>query len=224
MALRSAPAYLASESDPAAGTARLTFLGLEDPAAVLQLYEDAQPGRLADQIMLIGGCPTVHDPSQAPTGQHVAFMWQKIPCALDGDPRTGTPASPRSCARSSASGAPTRPTSAAATCSTRLPIARLTPSGGSPAWLAVISFTAGTVPASAASTGPSPAGGPTALPNPTACTCAAQPRIRDGNITGLPGYLAAGEIAADLGLTAVAWAPQHLGAAAYRRCSRWLRR
>ncbi len=63
VALRSAPAYLASESDPAAGTARLTFLGLEDPAAVLQLYEDAQPGRLADQIMPIGGCPTVHDPS-----------------------------------------------------------------------------------------------------------------------------------------------------------------
>src|SRR5262249_40166967 len=33
-----------------------------------------------------GACPTLFDPSQAPPGQHTAFLWEKLPYALWGDP------------------------------------------------------------------------------------------------------------------------------------------
>jgi phytoene dehydrogenase-like protein len=62
------------------------FLGLDDPAPVYQLYRDADAGRIPEQIMLMGGCPTQRDPTQAPSGHHAAFMWQKVPYNLHGDP------------------------------------------------------------------------------------------------------------------------------------------
>ena len=34
-----------------------------------------------------GASPTVFDPSQAPSGKHTAFMWEKLPYYLHGDPR-----------------------------------------------------------------------------------------------------------------------------------------
>jgi phytoene dehydrogenase-like protein len=34
-----------------------------------------------------GSTPTVIDPSQAPSGHHTAFMWEKLPYRLRGDPR-----------------------------------------------------------------------------------------------------------------------------------------
>jgi len=33
-----------------------------------------------------GACPTLFDPSQAPPGRHTAFMWEKLPYRLHGDP------------------------------------------------------------------------------------------------------------------------------------------
>ena len=33
-----------------------------------------------------GACPTQFDPSQAPPGRHTAFMWEKLPYRLGGDP------------------------------------------------------------------------------------------------------------------------------------------
>jgi phytoene dehydrogenase-like protein len=33
-----------------------------------------------------GACPTLFDPSQAPAGRHTAFMWEKLPYRLNGDP------------------------------------------------------------------------------------------------------------------------------------------
>jgi phytoene dehydrogenase-like protein len=33
-----------------------------------------------------GACPTLFDPSQAPEGVHTAFMWEKLPYRLHGDP------------------------------------------------------------------------------------------------------------------------------------------
>ena len=34
-----------------------------------------------------GSTPTVFDSSQAPAGHHTAFMWEKLPYRLEGDPR-----------------------------------------------------------------------------------------------------------------------------------------
>ncbi|MEU8304290.1 NAD(P)/FAD-dependent oxidoreductase [Actinomadura sp. NPDC048955] len=86
VALKDAPDYTAAAANPDVNKARLTFLGLDDPADVLRLYDNADRGIVSDQVMLIGGCPTVHDPSQAPPGHHAAYMWQKTPYALGGDP------------------------------------------------------------------------------------------------------------------------------------------
>jgi phytoene dehydrogenase-like protein len=33
-----------------------------------------------------GASPTLFDPSQAPPGRHTAFMWEKLPYRLNGDP------------------------------------------------------------------------------------------------------------------------------------------
>ena len=33
-----------------------------------------------------GACPTLFDPTQAPAGHHTAFMWEKVPYRLNGDP------------------------------------------------------------------------------------------------------------------------------------------
>ena len=33
-----------------------------------------------------GACPTLFDPTQAPPGKHVAFLWEKLPYALRGSP------------------------------------------------------------------------------------------------------------------------------------------
>ena len=33
-----------------------------------------------------GACPTLFDSSQAPPGKHTAFLWEKLPYALRGDP------------------------------------------------------------------------------------------------------------------------------------------
>jgi phytoene dehydrogenase-like protein len=33
-----------------------------------------------------GACPTLLDPSQAPAGRHTAFMWEKLPYRVHGDP------------------------------------------------------------------------------------------------------------------------------------------
>jgi len=32
-----------------------------------------------------GACPTIFDPTQAPPGRHVAFLWEKLPYALRGN-------------------------------------------------------------------------------------------------------------------------------------------
>jgi phytoene dehydrogenase-like protein len=87
VATRDAPRYLAAETNPDVDDTWLVFLGLDDPASVYQLYRDADAGRIPEQIMLMGGCPTQHDPTQAPSGHHAAFMWQKVPYKLHGDPR-----------------------------------------------------------------------------------------------------------------------------------------
>lgn len=86
IATREAPSYTAAKAEPDVANSWLIFLGLDDPAPVYQLYDDAEAGRLAEQIMLIGGCPTRHDPTQAPSGNHAAFMWQKTPYNLHGNP------------------------------------------------------------------------------------------------------------------------------------------
>ena len=81
VALREPPRYATDGVD--VSRAGLTILGLDAPDELYALYD----GRLPALASIWGTTPTAHDPSQAPAGMAAAFMWQKVPYALDGDPR-----------------------------------------------------------------------------------------------------------------------------------------
>ena len=51
----------------------------------MDLVAAHEENRIPPTIMW-GTTPTLFDPSQTPPGQHTAFMWEKLPYAIDGDP------------------------------------------------------------------------------------------------------------------------------------------
>lgn len=83
LTLREAPRYRAAAHMPDLARAGLTILGLDAPDEIFELYA----GRLPALASIWGTTPTAHDPSQAVDGVATAFMWQKVPYALDGDAR-----------------------------------------------------------------------------------------------------------------------------------------
>src|SRR4029079_10336251 len=83
--LREAPHYRAAATEPALDQAFMTILGLETPEVVDEMYRAHPAGRITRPLTLWGAAPSVHDPSQTRDGLHTAFMWEKVPYALDGD-------------------------------------------------------------------------------------------------------------------------------------------
>jgi phytoene dehydrogenase-like protein len=86
VALREPPTYRAAAHTPDPDRAFMTILGLETPEEILAMYRDHPAGKITRPLTLWGAAPTVHDPSQAREGFHTAFMWEKVPFALEGDP------------------------------------------------------------------------------------------------------------------------------------------
>ena len=87
--LKEPPRYRAAENHPHLNEALMVVLGLETfeqfPEIVRHLVRHHQKGTIPKTVMW--GCsPTVFDPTQAPNGMHTAFMWEKLPYALHGDP------------------------------------------------------------------------------------------------------------------------------------------
>jgi phytoene dehydrogenase-like protein len=82
LSLRQAPRYTAAGRHPDIERAGLTILGLDGPEEIYALYD----AKIPELASIWGTAPTAHDPSQAPPGIHTAFMWQKVPYALDGEP------------------------------------------------------------------------------------------------------------------------------------------
>jgi phytoene dehydrogenase-like protein len=85
LALREPPRYIAAERKPDLNQAFMVILGLERMDQFHQMVSAHQRGEFPPTIMW-GACPTLFDPSQAPPGCHTAFMWEKLPYALRGDP------------------------------------------------------------------------------------------------------------------------------------------
>ena len=83
--LNAPPRYAAAGSDPALEKAFMVILGLDHMDRYLEMVACHRSGRKPPNIMW-GSCPTLFDPSQAPEGKHTAFMWQKSPYRLNGDP------------------------------------------------------------------------------------------------------------------------------------------
>jgi phytoene dehydrogenase-like protein len=82
LALHEPPAYRAADDDPDANQAFMGLLGLDRPEQIYALYDRLELGLLPDRVWMNSAVPTVHDPTQAPPGKHTAFVWQKVPYAL----------------------------------------------------------------------------------------------------------------------------------------------
>jgi phytoene dehydrogenase-like protein len=63
----------------------MVILGLETFGQFHDIVAAHENGTIPPTVMW-GATPTHFDPSQAPPGRHTAFMWEKLPYALGGDP------------------------------------------------------------------------------------------------------------------------------------------
>jgi phytoene dehydrogenase-like protein len=65
----------------------MVVMGLDHVDQFSDLIRHHEAGTIPPTIMW-GACPTRFDPSQAPPGRHTAFMWEKVPYRLNGDPHS----------------------------------------------------------------------------------------------------------------------------------------
>ncbi|MGE0312861.1 MAG: phytoene desaturase family protein [Lautropia sp.] len=84
--LRERPVYAAERDFPQLAEALMVILGLEAYDQFPDIVSHHERGEIPPTVMW-GATPTVFDPSQAPAGHHTAFMWEKLPYRLNGDPR-----------------------------------------------------------------------------------------------------------------------------------------
>ena len=83
--LREPPRYAASAAHPEIAHAFMVIMGLDHADQFHDIVRHHEAGTIPPTVMW-GACPTLFDPSQAPAGHHTAFMWEKLPYRLHGDP------------------------------------------------------------------------------------------------------------------------------------------
>jgi phytoene dehydrogenase-like protein len=202
--LREPPRYRAAESRPQLNEAFMTILGLDRLEQFHEIVACHERGAIPPTVMW-GACPTLFDPSQAPAGRHTAFMWEKLPYRLHGDPASWDREKDRHGERMLARWKEHAPNLADAVTDwfTRSPLdtERSLPNMRE-GDLLVGAFTHGQTGCHRPFAG---AGHYRAhVPGLYLCGSSSHP---GGNVTGLPGYNAAQVLLADLGLDAP-WAPR----------------
>ena len=80
--LKEPPRYNAYENDQ---QPFMTILGLDHSDQFMDIVAKHETGDIPQAVMW-GSCPTLFDSSQAPPGFHTAFMWEKLPYNLRGNP------------------------------------------------------------------------------------------------------------------------------------------
>jgi phytoene dehydrogenase-like protein len=83
--LREPPRYAARDRYPELDCAFMVIMGLDHVDQFMEIVRHHEAGTIPPTVMW-GACPTVFDASQAPEGKHTAFMWEKLPYRLHGDP------------------------------------------------------------------------------------------------------------------------------------------
>ena len=83
LALEEPPRYQAAEHRPELNHAFMVILGLESYTQFGEIVAAHESGQVPPAVMW-GACPTMFDPTQAPPGKHTAFMWEKLPYAVEG--------------------------------------------------------------------------------------------------------------------------------------------
>ncbi len=85
LVLREPPRYRAVDARPELEKAFMVIMGLDHVDQFHDIVRHHEAGTIPPTVMW-GASPTVFDPSQAPPGRHTAFMWEKLPYRLRGDP------------------------------------------------------------------------------------------------------------------------------------------
>jgi phytoene dehydrogenase-like protein len=201
VALREPPAYRAAGRYPELQRAGLTVLGLDDPEELHELARGQRP--MLGSIW--GTTVTAHDPSQAAGDIATAVMWQKVPYALDGDPRHWET---RKAAHAETILARWREFAPNVDRDNILSMLALSPVDTErrfPNFRRADLGVGWAGPGQLGDERPFPGAGAYAMPLPGLYLCGAATHP-GGNITGLPGHNAALVIARDIGLTPW-WAP-----------------
>lgn len=201
--LNEAPQYAAAKNNPALATAFMVIMGLDHVDQFTDIVRHHEAGTVPDTVMW-GATPSLFDPTQAPAGKHTAFMWEKLPYHLNGDPKSWDAYKDKHGEKMLALWRRHAPNLEGAVIDafTRSPldVERELPNMRE-ADLLIGAFTNGQV----GHDRPFPGAGSyrAHIPNLYLCGSSSHP---GGNVTGLPGYNAAQVILADLGIRAD-WAP-----------------
>lgn len=83
--LREPPRYKVAAQRTELDSGFMIVMGLDHVDQFSDLIRHHEAGTIPPTIMW-GACPTRFDPSQAPDDRHTAFMWEKLPYRLNGDP------------------------------------------------------------------------------------------------------------------------------------------
>ena len=83
--LHEPPCYEAAARYPELAQPFMVIMGLDHVDQFGDIVRHHEAGTIPPTVMW-GACPTLFDPSQAPPGRHTAFMWEKLPYRLHGDP------------------------------------------------------------------------------------------------------------------------------------------
>jgi phytoene dehydrogenase-like protein len=86
LALREPPRYTSADFDPHVNRAMKYNIGSESIASLKRAHEEVEAGVIPTEIQFGGGSLTVLDPSQAPPRNHTAYAWHVVPFAPGGDP------------------------------------------------------------------------------------------------------------------------------------------
>jgi phytoene dehydrogenase-like protein len=206
--LREPPSYTAATQRAELARAFMVIMGLDHVDQFHDIIRHHEAGTIPPTVMW-GACPTLFDPSQAPPGRHTAFMWEKVPHRLHGDPGNWDGARDAHGREMLALWQQHAPNLADAVIDsfTRSPLdtERSLPNMRE-GDLLVGAFTNGQIGYHR----PFPGAGAyrTHLPGLYLCGSSSHP---GGNITGLPGYNAAQVILSDLGIAAE-WMPDPIAA------------
>ena len=206
LALREPPQWTAAARRPELARAFMFIVGLERFGQFSDIVAAHERGEIPPTVAW-GACPTHFDSTQAPPGRHAAFLWEKLPYALRGDPANWDAAREAHGRRLLAHWTEFAPNLAGGVLDafTRSPLdtERELPNmtGGD---LLVGSFANGQIGAHR----PFPGAGHYRTPIPGLYLCGGSTHP-GGNVTGLCGYNAARAIAADAGKT-IWWNPPDL--------------
>jgi phytoene dehydrogenase-like protein len=85
LALDEPPCYAAAAEHSELTEAFMVIVGLERFGQFHEIVAAHERGEIPPPVAW-GACPTLFDPSQAPPGKHTAFLWEKLPFALRGNP------------------------------------------------------------------------------------------------------------------------------------------